>query len=207
MSISSETSRNDYTGTGAVSTYSYGFRIYDEAHLLVTKVTAAGVVSTLVLNTDYTVTGVRDATGGTIVLTTALASGADLTIRRVLPLTQTTDIRNQTSYFPEMHEDTFDRCVMIDQQQQDEIDRCLKLGENDSSANELPSAVDRANKFLAFDADGDFIASSGGISSAIPVSAFIETLLDDANLADAQATLDITDSTTIQTRIQQALLF
>lgn len=197
MSISSESNRVDYLGTGLVTTYSYSFRIFAESHLLVTQRTSAGVESTLVLNTDYTVTGEGDSTGGTIVLSTALEADAALTIRRVLPLTQPTDIRNQGSFFPETHEDAFDRGVMMIQQQQDVLDRSLKSPENESEIDELPSATDRASKFLAFDADGDPIASSGGISDAIPVSAFIETLLDDSTAAAARTTLGAAHDTEV----------
>jgi len=188
MSISSETDRNDYVGNGSVSTYSYSFRIFSSSHLLVTTLTSAGVESTLVLNTDYTVTGVGNSSG-TIVLTTALASGTDLTIRRVLPITQTTDFRNQGSFFPESHEDALDRGIMIAQQQQDEIDRSLKVPETEDSIGALPSLADRAGMFLAFDTDGDPVAGAGTTPSSVTVSAFAETLLDDISAAAAQATL------------------
>lgn len=190
MSVNSVTSRNDYVGTGLVTTYSYSFRIFLESHLLVTKRTSAFVETTLVLNTDYTVTGVGDATGGTIVLATALEDDALLTIRRVLPLTQPTDIRNQGVFFPETHENAFDRTVMMVQQQQDILNRSFRAPENEVAIGELPSEEARASKLLGFDADGDPIATSGGLDGPI-VSTFIETLLDDADAATARATLGI----------------
>jgi hypothetical protein len=58
----------------------------------------------------------------------------------------------------------------------------------------LPNVDDRASKFLAFDADGNPVASSGGIDDAIPVSAFGETLIDDANAQAARTTLGFTGS-------------
>lgn len=190
MSISSTTNRADYVGTGLVTTYSYGFRIFSESHLLVTSQTSLGVESTLVLNTDYTVTGVGDAAGGTIVLAAALADDSLLTIRRSLPLTQPTDIRNQGSFFPETHENAFDRGIMVDQQQQDEIDRSLKVPENEDTIAALPVAADRASNYLGFDADGDPIAVAAA-PSTVGVSAYILTLLDDADSATARATLAI----------------
>jgi hypothetical protein len=48
-----------------------------------------------------------------------LKTGYAITIRRVRPLSQTSDIRNQGGFFADVHEDTFDHLVMIDQQQQD----------------------------------------------------------------------------------------
>ena len=61
MTVSSDPFRNDYIGTGSVDTYSYGFRIFAESDLVVTQVDTSGIETTLVLNTDYTVTGVGAA--------------------------------------------------------------------------------------------------------------------------------------------------
>lgn len=144
MSISSSTSRNDYVGNGAVDTYNYSFRIFDEADLTVTVRNTSGVETTLALTTDYTVTGVGASAGGTIVLVNSaqswldgdgdLKSGYALTIRRVLDLVQETDIRNQGAFYPEIHEDQFDKLVMIAQQQQDEVNRSARMPETISSS-------------------------------------------------------------------------
>lgn len=89
MTVAAPNCRNDYVGTGATATYPYTFRIFDETHLRVYRRTAAGVLALLVLTTDYTVTGVGDVNGGNVVLVAGnLESLADLSIRRVLPLTQ-----------------------------------------------------------------------------------------------------------------------
>ena len=128
MTISSTSHRMDYTGNGATTSYSYNFRIFSNTDLLVTKRDTADIESTLVLNTDYTVSGAGDS-NGSITLTTALPLNNHLTIRRVRPLTQGTDIRNQGDFYPEIHEDAFDHFVMIDQQQQEEIDRSIRLPE------------------------------------------------------------------------------
>jgi hypothetical protein len=131
MSIQSSTNRNDYTGSGSTDTYAYSFKIFADTDLVVTKrLISTGVETTLTLTTDYTVTGVGDTSGGSIVLVAGnLASTYHLTIRRVRPLTQTLDIRNQGDYFPERTEDAFDKAAMVDQQQQDELDRSSNLTE------------------------------------------------------------------------------
>lgn len=131
MTRASLTARNGYTGTGSVDTYSYGFIIESSAHLLVTEeLISTGVTTTLALTTNYTVTGVGAAAGGTIVLVAGnLPSTKKLSIRRVVPLTQVTDIRNQGDFFPEVHEDEFDKRNDVAQQQGDEIDRSLKISE------------------------------------------------------------------------------
>jgi hypothetical protein len=143
MSFSSLVNRNDYTGNGAVSSYSYTYKIFAETHLLVTVATAAGVETELTLTTDYTVSGVGASGGGAITLVSAgqawltggnLTSGYKITIRRVVPHTQVVDIRNQGSFYPEVHEDEFDKLVMADQQQQDEIDRSARMPETISAS-------------------------------------------------------------------------
>jgi hypothetical protein len=144
MSISSTTNRNDYTGNGSVSSYSYTFKITNQSHLRITVRNTLGVeLAALTLTTDYTVSGVDETSGGAITLVSSgqswltggnLTSGYKITIRHVVPITQGTDIRNQGDYYPETHEDTFDYLTVIDQQQQDEIDRSAKMPETVSAS-------------------------------------------------------------------------
>ena len=151
MTISSTTSRVEYTGNGAVDTYAYTFRIFVKGDLLVTVLNTATppVETTLTVDTDYTVTGMGSSTGGNVVLVNSAQAWLDgdgdlltnyvLIIRRVRALTQETDIRNQGDFLPETHEDQFDREVMIAQQQQDEINRSVKLPESLTSADFDPT--------------------------------------------------------------------
>ncbi len=137
MALSSENNRNGYVGDGATADYDYTFLILAATHLLVKVRDLDGTEYTLVKDTDYTVDGVNEVGGGTVTLIGAGAwlSGGFLIedyviiIRRKLPVKQETDIRNQERYFASVHEDTFDTSRMIDQQQQDEIDRSVKLPE------------------------------------------------------------------------------
>lgn len=128
MSISSTTNSVSYTGNNTTDTYNYTFRILDESHLKVIVKDTSDVETELTLTTDYTVTGVGGGSGGTIVLDAGnLATGYVLLIRREVPLTQETDIRNQSEFYPETHEDVFDKLTMTDQQQQFELDRSVKM--------------------------------------------------------------------------------
>lgn len=129
MTISSTSNRMDYTGNGATATYPYTFKIFIDADLLVTQRDADDVETTLILNTDYTVTGAGNTNGGSVVLIANLVNGYHLTLRRVRTLTQGTDIRNQGDFYPEVHENAFDHFIMVDQQQQNEIGRSAKLPE------------------------------------------------------------------------------
>jgi hypothetical protein len=178
MAISSTTSRNNYTGNDAVDTYSYTFKITDETHLLVTvREIATGVETDLTLSTHYTVTGVDESGGGNVVLVNGafdwldadgdLSSDYNISIRRVVPIKQESDIRNQGDFFPERHEDAFDYSCFIDQQQQDEIDRSVKLAETVSPSDfdvTLPADIeDNPGAAIIVNDDGDGL--SLGVSS------------------------------------------
>jgi hypothetical protein len=170
MSVSSTTNRINYTGNGNVDTYAYTFRIFDEDDLTVTvRDPDTGFETTLTKTTHYTVSNVGELTGGNVALVAGsfdwLDAGNDLevdwvlTIRRVLDILQETDIRNQGTFYPETHEDQFDKLVMIDQQQQDEIDRSIKFPETVVASTfdgDLPAdLVGQANVVVMTNSAGD----------------------------------------------------
>lgn len=164
MTVSSPNSRMDYPGNGSTADFAFTFRIFEAADLLVTRrADATGVETTLVLNgsgdTGFTVdpAGVDNPDGGEITLTGGnLASGYTLSIRRVLDIVQETDLRNQGRYYAESVERQFDRQVMIDQQQQDELDRALKIPEtSDPSDFDTSLPVPEADKLIGWNSDGD----------------------------------------------------
>lgn len=194
MSISSTTCRNNYTGTSLLHAYSYSFYILDEDDLTVTVATAAGVETTLTKTTDYTVSGVGAANGGTVTLVNAaqawltsgeLTTGYKLTIRRVMDLTQTADIRNQGEFFPETHEDVFDTLVMQVQQLQDQLNRAIKFRETSTTTGiDMPELV--ASKLLGINSAGTaldlYTQGAASLSVYAPPSGGMvtDTLVQDA---------------------------
>lgn len=170
MTLASTTNRLSYTGNGSTKTYSYTFKIFDETDLNIFILnTTTNAETELTLNTDYTVSGVGSSSGGSITLVDAdqvwldgsgyLLAGYKLTIRRVVGLTQETDIRNQGAYYPEIHEDQFDKMVMMSQQQQDDLDRSMKLPNSIAGSlfnTELPAGMVGTNGVvLMTNATGD----------------------------------------------------
>lgn len=116
MTVSTQVSRNEYTGNGATTQYDFTFRILDKSHLLVQTLDNSESIVTLTLGTDYTVTGVNRYNGGKVVLTSALPAGYKISIERSTPVTQESSIRNQGGFFPEIHEDALDKLTMLVQQ-------------------------------------------------------------------------------------------
>ncbi|EGT4286815.1 SGNH/GDSL hydrolase family protein [Cronobacter malonaticus] len=116
MTVSTEVDHNDYTGNGVTTAFDYNFRIFKKSDLTVTVVDLNENITTLSLDTDYTVTGAGTYFGGKVNLANPLPNGWKISIERILPVTQDTDLRNQGSFFPEIHEDAFDKLTMLIQQ-------------------------------------------------------------------------------------------
>lgn len=146
--------RMDYTGNGNTDNYSFNFKIFNKNHLLVTTRDTDDVEDELTVDTDYTVSGVGEANGGSITLTAGdLTSDYHLTIRELVPIEQATDLRNQGDEYRETQEDSLDYLTKIDRQQQDEIDRSFKLSETITGvSSELP--VPEASKLFRWNSLG-----------------------------------------------------
>lgn len=116
MTVSTEVDHNDYTGNGATTNFDYTFRVFKKTDLVVSVLDLDNNLTELILDTDYTVTGAGGYNGGKVILSAPLANGWKISISRDVPLTQETDLRNQGSFFPEVHEDAFDKLTMLIQQ-------------------------------------------------------------------------------------------
>lgn len=116
MTVSTEVNENTYTGNGTTTVFPYQFRIFSKSDLVVQVVDLNENVTTLTLDTDYTVSGAGGYRGGSVTLMTPLLDGWQMSIARELELTQGTDLRNQGKFFAETHEDVFDRLTMLIQQ-------------------------------------------------------------------------------------------
>lgn len=154
MTVATTNSRISYPGSGSTGPFAFPFRILSSADLLVTKRAATGVETTLALTTNYTVSGVGEATGS-ITLTANLVVGETLVIRRAPALTQPVSIRNQGTYYPATIEDEFDRMVMQMQDQKDHINRSFRLNETyDPTPYDLTITPGTAGQVLGLDGTG-----------------------------------------------------
>ncbi len=181
MSLGSDVSRLDYIGDGSTATYPYSFRIFQATDLTVIKASSLGVETVLAYPSGYSVTGVGTETGGTVVLVGGnLATGTKLTIKRVRPLTQTTSIKNESDYFAVTHENTFDKLAMVDQQQQEELSRSIKLSSTTVGFNPTLPAILTANRTLVVGPTGTDLALG-------PTPAELAAAAGDAGAATAAA--------------------
>lgn len=126
MTVTSTSNKIIYTGSGTTGPFVYNFKIFEDTDLEVVKYTISdGISVTLALTTDYTVTGAGDDSGGTVTLIASLSSSYKLILRRVLPITQEIDYIANDPFPAATHEEALDRSTMINQQQQELLDRAV----------------------------------------------------------------------------------
>lgn len=161
MTVTTQTKKVTAAGNGSSFTFSFSpIVIFASTDLeVVTTVTATGVetartegVGSTNWSTDITT---FPATGSITYPAdegTAHPSTETITIKRVLTLEQQTDLNNQGGYFPEVQETQFDKLVMIDLQQQDDLDRGFKLPISDATgvSTDIPSPVGAGGKVWAW---------------------------------------------------------
>ena len=153
MTISTTTARVPYNGNGITTVFPIPFRFLVNDDIVVVRVDAAGVETTLVYTTDYTLTGAGGEAGGTVTMLVAPASGTRLIIYRDTDIVQETDYISGDPFPAETHERALDRLTMIAQEIGSDADRAIKVpvGDSSSLSTTLPAAASRLDKFLVFD--------------------------------------------------------
>ena len=206
MTVSSTTTKVSYSGNASTAVFAYTFKVFNASELVViTRVNATGAETKQEQNTAYIVDGVDNANGGNVTFKYNTGNPSDpnysvtdyrpqtgetVVIKRVLPLTQTTDYTPNDPFPAEVHEESLDRLTFMSQQQQEEIDRSFKFAETDAGTASIPSASVRASKYLGFDTDGNVVAVEG-TTSDITVSTYGASLVDDADASAARTTLGL----------------
>lgn len=161
MTVNTTDSTVIYSGNGVSTEFDFPFKVLDESHLEITRRdTATGLIDYTYTDSDYTITGIGEALGGTVELNDPLESGYKIIITRVVPYTQEVDIVNQSGFYPEVIEDQLDLMEMQTQQVADAAGRSIKVPPGET-IDEMPGAAARANKFPAFDALGVLYMSEG----------------------------------------------
>ena len=151
-------------------------KIAASSDLKLVHTTSAGVETTLVNNTDYTVNGAGDAGGGTVDFPkggssySTLASGEKLAIIYAYPIEQTTDLPNTGRIFNESVEDQLDYITVLNNQHEEKFDRAVLLTEGSTMTGlTMPEGADanaRKNKAIIWnEAGNDFeLGSSIGLN-------------------------------------------
>ncbi len=122
MTVSSQTSNETFDGNGVTTIWDLPFRFFDNSDIFVYLIDPIAQTSTpMSIGTDYTLTGAGlpeqfGTAPGKITTVVPVANLKQLYVERVMQVEQLTDIVNQGRFFPEVHEDVFDRLTMLIQQ-------------------------------------------------------------------------------------------
>ena len=201
MTVQAEDIRVTYDADGVTTDFAFEFKIFAEGDIDVILTDDEGNETTLTITDDYTVSDSNGSfeSGGTIstvkevdgvMVAYAWADGYTITIVLNLDLSQETDLPYGANYKSETIETMVDKLTKICQQLDDAIARTIILTAN-SALSGLTIPDLEAGKYLyAVDATTLGWATSVD-ATAITVSAYGKTLIDDLNAAAAQTTLGI----------------
>ncbi|MGO3712838.1 hypothetical protein [Alcaligenes aquatilis] len=138
MTVSSEQSRVQYATDGVATSFPVPFRFLQNRDLRVTLVDSEGNEQELSLDTDYSVAGAGQQSGGTLTTTAAYPAGQALLIDRIVSITQETAYQRNDPFPERAHERALDKLTMICQMLASifgltpgSVRRALLLGEAD----------------------------------------------------------------------------
>lgn len=147
--IESNYSPDVYTGNGSATSFAYGNKITDSSQLKVTLFTIADESEeVLILDTDYSVSGVGEDAGGSItypISGSPMASTHKLIIERVTAPLQETDFEEQGGFHAATHEDAFDKVTAILQEHGEKLERAaLATVESGESGSDIIASITAA---------------------------------------------------------------
>jgi len=178
MTVSNTVTKNTYVLNNATTEFAYTFTVEESSDIHVY----------LYYSTDGTTTEITsgfsvDTTAQTVTYSAASGYGSDyrLTLSREMELTQSLDLVNQGAFYAEDHETAFDKLTMIAQQQQEELDRCLKYSISSSETDTDPSS------FVARIEAGINAAAAAKVSETNAASSAAAAAESETNAADSAA--------------------
>jgi hypothetical protein len=203
MTVTSNTTRNDYVAGTNQNVYDYTFQLNEASDV---TVYLDGVVQTL--NTHYTVQDVGVGTGGTITFTLVdgggnpiyPTSGAAISIVMAMDLDRDTDYQANGAFLAADVNNDYDRLWLATNQQQTAINRSLRLQDDDvagaSPSMELPLKDDRKGKLLGFDATTGEPVTTITINADDYVQKTGDTMSGTLNMGNNKVTSSATPSAT-----------
>lgn len=176
MPISNQSNRREYAGNGVATEFDFDDPVQSENHIgvyLIEDATGAAVAKTL--NIDYTVTGVADADGCTIVFMVPPETGYTVLIRAAVPPTQSTRFSNLGRYDPETHTAALDMVVQQIQSLWERVLRTLRFPVYVDEIQEASTLTGYLSKYLFMNSSGSIIGVEGTPSQPIThYSYFVE---------------------------------
>lgn len=156
--VNEVTARNDYTGNGSLTNYTYSFRLISSADIEVYVGTTL-----MTLNTHYTVGSVGSASG-TVTFVTPPGNGVHVTFLRKQPLSQLSIYQPNEAFPATRLNNDFDKATMQSQMQNEQLNRSLHIAKYVFPFNTEVDPTGQGNKVLCINASatGFAICDPGG---------------------------------------------
>lgn len=128
MTVSSNVNTTQFLGSGSSGPFSFGFKFYNNEEIAVIFIDTQGNSTLYAEGMHYTLSGAGDPDGGILNLASPLLADEKIKVIRTLDIVQATAFKNQGAFYPELHEDTFDKLTMILQQLDSRITEIETVG-------------------------------------------------------------------------------
>ena len=109
-----------YSGNGEVTEFPTGFAFFENDNIVV-------YLNGVIIDGGYSVTGVGETDGGSVIFEEAPKEGDKIVILRKVAIERVTDFQEGGSFRAKNVNDEFDRQTAFCQQIQEQIDRCVKV--------------------------------------------------------------------------------
>ena len=152
MTLAAATTRDDYVATSGQTVFPYTFTALVDSDVDVLK---NGIALTLGAGNDYTISGIGTGSGN-VTLNVGAATGDKIAIYLDMPIARTTNYQNSGAFLALDVNGDMNKAYLAMQQITTDMQAAIRRPEADPATigMELPVAVDRAQKLLAFDSNG-----------------------------------------------------
>lgn len=182
-----------YKGNGSTTDFPIPFPFLDKAHIQVLR-SPDGINEEVIPASEYTITGAGVEKGGTCTFKVAPTAGITIAIMRNVPITQLYAYRELDNFPAESHEDALAKLTMIDQQQQEQINRALKVP---SVSSHTPEELMTELFQIRDDSQAAQSAAEAAQSAAEAAQSAAETCRDEACECASEANVTLESAITV----------
>ncbi len=199
MTIAITTTKSQWNGNGATTEFAFEFKVEATGldYLKVVLTDPYDVDVALTRDTHYEVDDeTLTDSGGTITMldltavcaAVILPAGWRITLYRQVDIVQETDLQNQSAFYAETIEDALDYQTMINQQQQEELERCVKIPiTSTDTADAIIANLLAATSAAAASAGAASASASSAADAVVDAEAAVSDAEDQATAAAASA--------------------